>query len=50
MYAYIDRKNIDYMLLLSWNLKSEILKQEKNFIKQGGKFITPFPQPKIIKL
>ena len=47
---YIDRKNIDYMLLLSWNLKSEILKQEKNFIKQGGKFITPFPQPKIIKL
>ena len=26
---YIDRKNIDYMLLLSWNLKSEILKQEK---------------------
>ena len=47
---YIDRKNIDYMLLLSWNLKSEILKQEKNFIKKGGKFITPFPQPKIIKL
>ena len=29
------------MLLLSWNLKSEVLKQEK-ILKQGGKFITPF--------
>ena len=39
---YIDRKNIDYMLLLSWNLKSENIKTRKKFLKQGGKFITPF--------
>jgi SAM-dependent methyltransferase len=45
----IDRKNIDYLLLLSWNIKKEILKQEKNFLKKGGKFIIPFPKPKIIK-
>ena len=47
---YISRKNIDYMLLLSWNLRSEILKQETKFLRQGGKFIIPFPKPKIIKL
>ena len=46
---YINNKNIDYLLLLSWNLKKEILKQERHFLKRGGKFIIPFPKPKIIK-
>ena len=45
---YINRKNIDYLLLLSWNIKSEILKQERNFLRKGGRFITPFPRPKIL--
>ncbi len=45
----IKKTNIDYLLLLSWNLKKEIIKQEKNFIKNGGKFIIPFPSPKIFK-
>lgn len=45
----IKKINPDFLLLLSWNLKKEILNQEKKFIKKGGKFITPFPNPKIIK-
>ena len=45
----IKKTNIDYLLLLSWNLKKEIIKQEKNFIKNGGQFIIPFPSPKILK-
>ena len=45
----IKKTNIHYLLLLSWNLKKEIIKQEKNFIKNGGKFIIPFPSPKILK-
>ena len=44
----IKKTNIHYLLLLSWNLKKEIIRQEKNFIKSGGKFIIPFPSPKII--
>jgi SAM-dependent methyltransferase len=47
---HINRKNIDYMLLLSWNLKSEIINQEKVFLKKGGKFIIPFPKPRILKI
>lgn len=43
----IKKTNTQYLLLLSWNLKKEILKQEKYFIKNGGKFIIPFPSPKI---
>ena len=44
----ISKKNIDYLLILSWNIKKEIMKQEKLFRKKGGKFIIPFPKPKII--
>tara|TARA_X000001036_G_scaffold124191_1_gene117705 strand:- start:3442 stop:4659 length:1218 start_codon:yes stop_codon:yes gene_type:complete len=45
---FISKKNVDYLLILSWNIKDEIIKQEKEFLKQGGKFIIPFPNPKII--
>ena len=44
----ISRKDIDYLLILSWNIKKEIIEQEKKFSKMGGKFIVPFPKPKII--
>ena len=45
---YISRKNIDYLVILSWNIKREIIKQEKKFLKDGGKFIIPFPKPRIL--
>ncbi len=47
----IKIKNVkpDFLLLLSWNLKNEIMKQEKKFINRGGQFIIPFPNPKIIR-
>ena len=44
----INKIKPDYLLLLSWNIKGEILKQEKKYIKNGGKFIIPFPSPKIL--
>ena len=46
---YIDAKNIDYLLLLSWNLSKEIAKQEINFLRNKGKLIIPFPKPKIFR-
>ena len=44
----INVKNVNYLLILTWNLKREIILQEKFFKKAGGKFIVPFPKPKII--
>ena len=44
----LTRKKVDYLLILSWNIKEEIIKQEINFKKNGGKFIIPFPTPKVI--
>ena len=44
----LKKTNTEYLLILSWNIKKEIIKQEKNFVKHGGKFIIPFPKPKIL--
>ena len=44
----INVRKIDYLLILTWNLKKEIILQEKKFMKGGGKFIVPFPKPKVI--
>jgi SAM-dependent methyltransferase len=42
-----NKWNIKYALLLSWNYKDFFLKKS-DFIKNGGKFIIPFPKPYII--
>jgi len=47
-YKKLNKKNVDIAFLGAWNFKKEIFDKEKNFIKQGGKFITHIPFPKII--
>ncbi len=47
-YKKLDFKKIDYVFLGAWNFKKEIFNKEKTFIKNGGKFITHIPSPKII--
>ena len=43
------RKNPpDYFLVLAWNYTSSILRQEKELVKKGVKFIIPFPKIKIV--
>jgi SAM-dependent methyltransferase len=46
--AKINFHKPDYLLLLTWNLEKEIINQENEFVSKGGKFIIPFPSPKII--
>jgi novobiocin biosynthesis protein NovU/D-mycarose 3-C-methyltransferase len=38
----------DYALLLAWNYKDEIFAKERDYLKSGGKFILPFPEPAIM--
>jgi novobiocin biosynthesis protein NovU/D-mycarose 3-C-methyltransferase len=35
-------------LLLAWNFAAEIRKQQQTFLRQGGQFIVPVPQPQIL--
>ena len=44
----ILKKRPDYALILAWNFYKEIISNNKNFLKMGGKFIIPVPNPKII--
>ena len=41
-----NKKRIDYAILLSWNYKKFFLSKAQ-FIKEGGKFIIPLPNPHI---
>ena len=45
------RKNPpDYLLVLPWHFRTEILEREHAFLKRGGQFIFPFPHFEIIGL
>jgi len=45
----LKKKSKGYVaLLLAWNYKNDIISREKRFLKNGGKFLIPIPNPILI--
>jgi SAM-dependent methyltransferase len=45
----IDAAKPDYLLILPWNLKTEIMRQMRHIGNWGGKFIIPIPEVAVVE-
>jgi SAM-dependent methyltransferase len=38
----------DYVLLVAWNYRDEVIAQQAEYLRRGGRFVVPIPSPEVI--
>jgi SAM-dependent methyltransferase len=46
--ARILESQPDYLLILPWNFRDEIMRQQSEYRQRGGRFIVPVPEPVVL--
>jgi hypothetical protein len=45
----VTARRPDYALILPWNIVGEIVEQQLEYLRAGGRFIVPIPEPRILE-
>lgn len=44
----LAERKVDYLLILAWNFAGSIIEKNQEFVKNGGHFVVPLPEPEVI--
>ena len=45
---HLDQQPVDYLLILAWNFADPIIRNNQSFIENGGHFIVPVPNLRVV--